>query len=326
VQVNIQLKRSKNEAMLLRTRAEQGAQLLRTLSQSFKAKEASLSAATSSMADMDVGLLRSEIQQVALNGKQAAERHKADKLAYGQLVQRLAELREHEEDLFAELVGQVQRRTVNDCYECQNSSKICVFSDDSEQCTQCQSPPRRRCQGSVEDEDTDRFKAAVETVNSQIDDILSHNLPNTHLYRSLKARLEQESNAATAYTVHLGSTPQDQTEYADRVTRMNSTVKEVQEFREQSLINDTAYQELLVRRRMLEECLFELLRRGVFYYDELEELAGHPERRGRKRAEEMDHDKYREAVEWAAEHPGEWPDSPVPVGIQENGSDSGIEM
>lgn len=71
-----------------------------------------------------------------------------------------------------------------------------------------------------------------------------------------------------------------------------------------------AYQELLVRRRMLEECYFELLYRRLFYYDELEELAGYPERRGHKRAEEMDHDEFRDAVEWAAEHPGEWPDCP----------------
>jgi len=76
---------------------------------------------------------------------------------------------------------------------------------------------------------------------------------------------------------------------------------------------------------MLEECHFELLHRGVFYYEELEE-AGHPERRGRKRAEEMDHDEYREAVEWAAEHPSEWLDSPILDGIQEYGSDLGIEM
>jgi hypothetical protein len=107
---------------------------------------------------------------------------------------------------------------------------------------------------------------------------------------------------------------------------MKCTLKEVREFRDQSLIDDMAYQELLVSRRMLEECHFELLRRGVFYYDELEELAGYPERRGHKRAEEMDHDEFRDAVEWAAEHPGEWPDSPILTGIQEDGSDSRIEI
>ena len=77
---------------------------------------------------------------------------------------------------------------------------------------------------------------------------------------------------------------------------------------------------------MLEACLGELLTRGLFYLDELEELAGHPERRGLKRAEEMDHDEYREAVAWAAKHPGASPDSPILIGIQENGSDSRIEV
>lgn len=142
-----------------------------------------------------------------------------------------------------------------------------VFSDNSEQCDQCQNPPRRRCQGSVEDEDTERFNAAVENVNSQIDDILSHNPPNSHIYLSLKTRLEQANNATAAYTVHLGSTPQDETEHANRVARMKRTMKKVREFRDQSLTDDMAYQELLVRWRLLEECHFELLRRRVSYYE-----------------------------------------------------------
>jgi hypothetical protein len=71
----------------------------------------------------------------------------------------------------------------------------------------------------------------------------------------------------------------------------------------------------------------------VFYYEELEELAGYPERRGYKRVEAMDHDEFREAVEWAAEHPGEWPESPLLAGIQpdgnmnqENASNSSVEL
>jgi hypothetical protein len=131
VQANVELKRSKNETKQLRTRVEQDVQLLTTLSEGFAAKKASLTATMSSMADANIELLRSEFQRLAVNGKQVVERHKADKLAYGQLVQRLDELVEHEEDLFAELVGQVQCRTVNDCSECQNTSKVCVFSDDS---------------------------------------------------------------------------------------------------------------------------------------------------------------------------------------------------
>jgi hypothetical protein len=107
---------------------------------------------------------------------------------------------------------------------------------------------------------------------------------------------------------------------------MKRTIKEVKEFRDQSLIDDMAYQELLVRRRMLEECHFKLLRRGVFYCDELEELAGYPERRGRRRAEEMDYDEFREVVEWVVEHLGEWSDSPLLVGIQENAFDLGVEL
>lgn len=85
-------------------------------------------------------------------------------------------------------------------------------------------------------------------------------------------------------------------------------MKEIKDFREYSLINNIAYQEVLVCRRLLEECQFKLLRRGVSYYDELEELAGYVKRRGHKGAEELDHDEFRDAVEWAAEHPGEWPD------------------
>ncbi|KIV89025.1 hypothetical protein PV10_08643 [Exophiala mesophila] len=178
----------------------------------------------------------------------------------------------------------VQHRTINNCSERQTTSKICVFSDDSERCIECQNAPGRRCTDPVEDEDTDRFQAALDSVKSQIDEILSHNLPNSDLYRSLKARLEQESNATAAYTVHLGSTPQDQTQYVARVAHTNSTNEEVQNFH-QSLIDDKAYQELLVRRRMMEACLGELLSRRLFYFDELEALMGHPERRGLKRVE-----------------------------------------
>jgi hypothetical protein len=56
-------------------------------------------------------------------------------------------------------------------------------------------------------------------------------------------------------------------------------------------------------------------------------------RRGYKRAEVMDHDEFREAVEWATEHPGGWPESPLLTGIQhdrnieeENAYDSGVEL
>ncbi|KEF50988.1 uncharacterized protein A1O9_12965, partial [Exophiala aquamarina CBS 119918] len=73
VQANVELKRSKNEAMQLRTRMGQDVQLLTTLNESFTAKKASLSAATSSMADADIELLRSEIQRLAVNGKQVVE-------------------------------------------------------------------------------------------------------------------------------------------------------------------------------------------------------------------------------------------------------------
>jgi hypothetical protein len=116
-------------------------------------------------------------------------------------------------------------------------------------------------------------------------------------------------------------------------SHMKKTKKELEEFRKHSLIDDTTYQELRIRRWILDACHSELLPRGVFYYDELEELAGYPERRGHKRAEHMDHDEFREAVEWAAGHPGEWPESPVLAAIQpdqnmdeENASDSGIEL
>lgn len=47
----------------------------------------------------------------------------------------------------------------------------------------------------------------------------------------------------------------------------------------------------------------------------------------------MDHDEFREATEWAAEHSSEWPESPLFMRIQpdgnmnqENASDSGVEL
>jgi hypothetical protein len=136
-----------------------------------------------------------------------------------------------------------------------------------------------------------------------------------------------------AFRDHRGSTSQELEDHARRVSRMKKARKELEDFRKQSLINDTTYQELLVRRRVLGACYSELLRRGVFYYDELEELAGHPKRRGYEGAEHMDHDEFREALEWATEHPGEWPESPLLTSIQhdrnmveENASDSGIEL
>lgn len=73
------------------------------------------------MADADIELLRSEIQRLAVDGKQIVERHKADKMAYGQMGLRLDELRGHEKELFTELVGQVTCRTVNNCYQSQIS-------------------------------------------------------------------------------------------------------------------------------------------------------------------------------------------------------------
>lgn len=72
---------------------------------------------------------------------------------------------------------------------------------------------------------------------------------------------------------------------------------------------------------------------GVFYYDEIDGLAGYPERRGHKSVEEMDHGELRQAVEWALDHRGEWRESLSLVEIQhdqdidlENASDSGIEL
>lgn len=82
----------------------------------------------------------------------------------------------------------------------------------------------------------------------------------------------------------------------------------------------------------MEDCHFELLRRGMFYYEELEELAGYPERRGHKAAEDMDHDEFRVAVDWATEHPGEWNQSFLPATTISDGAnddeawDSGIEI
>ena len=70
----------------------------------------------------------------------------------------------------------------------------------------------------------------------------------------------------------------------------------------------------------------------IFYYEELETLAGHPERRGNKGAEHMDHDNFRAAVECAAEHPDEWTQSPVPATTlsesmsEDDAWDSGIEI
>lgn len=331
---NINLRRAEKEAMPLLERIKQDAQLLTTLTMDFKAKQARISALTPSGAeDSDLEGLQSEIRQLALTGKQVSERHKAGRLAYEQLFGRVKELRKHEEDLFHELLSQVQRRTINDCPGCQDTDKVCTFSEDSEQCTECQRPPRRCCEGSVDDEDTDRIEAALKHVDSQIDEVLSRDLPNSNLYRSLKARLEQEEDAARVFRPRLDSTSQELDDYARRVSRLNKTMKELEDFRKQSLIDDTAYQELRIRRRILDECHSELLHRGVFYYDELEELAGYPERRGYKRAEHMDHDEFREAVEWAAGHPGEWLESPVVAAIQpdqnmdeENASDSGIEL
>ena len=334
VLANINLRRAEKDAMPLLERIKQDAQLLTTLSMDFKAKQGRISTSTPSRAeDLDLERLQSEIRELALTGKQVSDRHKVDRLAYEQLFRRVQESREHEKDLFHEVLSQVQRRTINDCPECRDNSKICTFLDESEQCTECQRSPRRRCQGSVNDEDTDRIKAALENVDSQIDGVLSSNLPDSILYRSLKARLEQEIDATMLHRDRSGLTSQEREDHSRLSSRMMKTRKELEKFRKQSLIDTTAYQELRIRRRILDECHSELLRRGVFYYDELEELAGYPERRGHTAAEHMDHDDFREAVEWAAGHPGEWPEPPLLAGIQpdqnmdeENASDSGIEL
>lgn len=328
------LKRTESEVGQLQTRLQQDAQLLKNLSETFKAHRASLSASTSPGTEkQDIHVLQSELQQMALTGKRVSERHKEDKILYEQLSRHCKELREHEEELFHEVTVKVQGRTVNDCFECQETSRTCIFSDESYQCTECQEPPRRRCSGSVNDDDTDRFKAALDNVDRHIDEILSRSIPNSHLYKSLKERLEQEENAVAASGEEVHSTSQAWTDHKHRVLRMHKTSEELREFRERSLIDDIAYQELLVRRRILVECHFELLKRGVAYYDDLEELAGYPQRRGYKMAEDMDHGEFREAVEWAAEHPGEWPTSSVPTPIEllmtveeEDACDSGVEL
>jgi hypothetical protein len=183
VLANISLRRAEMEAMPILAQVKQDAQLLTTLSMDFKTKQVRLSASTSSGAeDLNLERLRSEIQQLILTGKRVSERYKADRLAYEQLFQRVKELREHEEDLFHELLSQVQRRTINDCFECQDTGKVCIFLDESDQCTECQRPPCRLCQGSVDDKDTDRIKAALENVDSQIEEVLSRNLPNSDVY------------------------------------------------------------------------------------------------------------------------------------------------
>jgi predicted nuclease with TOPRIM domain len=128
VLTNISLRRAKIEAMPILARVKQDAQLLTTLSMDFKTKQVRLSALTSSGAeDLNLERLQSEIQQLVLTGKRVSERYKTDRLAYEQLFQRVKELREHKEDLFHELLSQVQRRTINDCFECQDTSKVYIF-------------------------------------------------------------------------------------------------------------------------------------------------------------------------------------------------------
>ena len=291
-------RRAEKEVVQLLERIKQDTQLLTTLATDFKAKQAELAQTTPSGAqNLAAERLQSEVRHLALSGKQASERHKADKAAYGQIYQRIEALREHEEDLFHGILSQVQRRMVNDCANCQDDTdKVCTFSDDSEQCTECQRAPLRECQGSVDDEDTVRMRDTLRNVESQIDEALSRDRFAGDLYRSLKERLQQEQDAGRGYIERLDSTPQERVDHVVRVSRAQRTRKELENFRKLNLVDDAAYQELRVRRRLLDECHSELLQRGVFYFDEIEELAGHPQRRGDKIAETMDNDEFREAV------------------------------
>ena len=288
--------------------------ILKTLTADFKIKQASFSASKASHAeDQDSERLKSEIQAMALTGKQVSERHKTDRMAYNQSLEHIKELRERAENLFQELFIQVHRRTINNCFECQDTGQAYAFSDESEQCFPCQSPLRRRCQGSLDDEDTDRMRVALENLDDQIDQRLSCESLQPDQYQSLKAQLVQAKEVMASYRQHPDPTPQQCADYARRHSLLERAKKELDDFRNQSMIDDPTYQELRIRRRLVDECHFELLRRGVFYYEELEELAGHPERRGHKAAEHMDHDEFRAAVECAAEHHEEWTQSPLPT-------------
>lgn len=334
VQCNIDIRTIESEVVQLRARSTQDSQLLTSMSAEVKASQATLNTSKSSGVDgANQNRMQSELQQLLSTAKPIFERQKANKLAHVQLMQRLEQVRDHEANLFVELLSQVRHRTVNDCSECATTGKICIFSDESEQCNECQKPPRRRCQGSVDDDDADRIKAALDTIDGQIEEILSLGLSDKTLYSNLKERLKHEEDATMAYRSRSGLSPQELEDHSRLTSQLMRTRKELEALRDQSLIDDAGYQELRIRRRLINECHSELLQRAVCYYDELEELAGYPERRGHKRVEEMDHDEYRDAVEWALEHPGEWPDTASPVETQsdqdvdmENASDSGIEV
>lgn len=330
---NTHLSAAEKEAMQLLARLRQDVATLKTLGADIKMKQANSSAWKASHAEEEENLehFKSEIHRMVSNGRQLFTEYKTNLTVYNKSLETVKGLREHAEKLFQEIHLQVHHRTINDCFECQDTGKACAFSDESEQCFQCQSSPRRRCQGSVDDEDTDRMKVALENLDAQIEQLLSCESHRPDQYHSLKTQLEQAKEVMRGYKQYPNPTPQQCADYTRRLTNLRRAEKELEEYRNESMIDDSSYQELRIRRRLVYECYLELLQRGVFYYDELEELAGNPERRGHKSAEHMNHDEFRAAVESASEASTERLEFPVYAttlseGITEDDTwDSGIE-
>ena len=146
------------------------------------------------------------------------------------------------------------RRTINDCFECQDNGKACAFLDKSEQCFQCQSSPHRRCQGSLDDEDTERVRTALENLDNQIDKRLSDETLQSNQYQSLKTRLGQAKEVMMNYRQRPDPTPQQCADYARRLSLLKRAEKEIEDCRNQSIIDDSTYQELRIRRRLVDQC------------------------------------------------------------------------
>jgi hypothetical protein len=316
--LNVEIGRAESELKQLRQRVQQDSQLLVSLGKDVKWKRTALDTALSSETDETWATqIRSEIDQLISEASPVQRRHQSDKLAHQELVQRLEASRSREDTLFQQLVSQVQRRTVNDCAGCITSGEVCDFPDGSEQCIECRRHVRR-CEGSLDDDDIDLIKAALKTIDVEIDDILNRKLPDSGLYSSLKEGFKSLRIATIQYRGRSGLSKQEIEERYRIISNFGKSGKELEEFRNSNLIEDTTYQQLRIRKRILDACHNELLGRGVFYYDELEKLTGYPG------AEDLDEHEFRQAVEWAAQHPDEHREYSSSIGSSYD-QDKGLE-
>ena len=90
------------------------------------------------------------------------------------------------------------------------------------------------------------MKAALESLDSQIDARLSCDVSELNLCRSLKARLEQAKEATANLRQQQNTTLEECAHHARRLSFLKRTEKELEDFRNQSLIEDSAYQELRI--------------------------------------------------------------------------------